>query len=93
VRKRARVDDNQREIVNALRDIGASVLSLATIGGGCPDLVVGYRGTNYLLEVKDGGKSPSKRKLTKDEENFINNWRGRVAVVYSIDDAIGAICG
>jgi len=93
VRKRARVDDNQHEIVNALRDIGASVLSLATIGGGCPDLVVGYRGTNYLLEVKDGGKSPSKRKLTKDEENFINNWRGRVAVVYSIDDAIGAICG
>ena len=93
MRKRARVDDNQREIVNALRDIGASVLSLATIGGGCPDLVVGYRGTNYLLEVKDGGKSPSKRKLTKDEENFINNWRGRVAVVYSIDDAIGAICG
>ena len=93
MRKRARVDDNQHEIVNALRDIGASVLSLATIGGGCPDLVVGYRGTNYLLEVKDGGKSPSKRKLTKDEENFINNWRGRVAVVYSIDDAIGAICG
>ena len=91
MRKRAKIDDNQTVIVKALRAIGASVQSLATIGGGCPDLVVGYRGVNYLLEIKDGSKPPSKRKLTPDEREFIDNWRGKVSVVNSINDAIKAV--
>ena len=88
MRRKARVDENQQEIVNALRQVGCSVVSLAPIGDGCPDLLVGHRGRNLLLEVKDGAKPPSKRKLTPDEEEWIGNWRGQVAVVYEVDDAL-----
>ena len=37
----ARVDQNHVEIVKALRDHGAFVVSLATVGKGVPDLLVG----------------------------------------------------
>lgn len=61
--------------------MGASVQPLHTVGQGCPDLLVGYGGTNYLLEVKDGNKPPSQRKLTPDEHAWHDEWRGHVTVV------------
>jgi len=67
-----RKDDNQDEIVGALWDIGASVQRLQSVKGGCPDLLVGYHGVNYLLEVKDGSKPPSRRKLTPPESAGMN---------------------
>ena len=67
----ARIDANQPEIVKALRDVGAFVQSLATIGKGCPDLLVAFRGKWHVLEVKDGAKPPSARKLTKGEMSFV----------------------
>ena len=36
-----RVDRNHSEIVDALRQAGASVQSLVKVGDGCPDLLVG----------------------------------------------------
>lgn len=42
-----RTDGNQAEIVRALRSAGATVQTLHTVGKGCPDLVVGFRGNNY----------------------------------------------
>ena len=48
-----RTDGNQAEVVAALQAYGASVQSLAGVGKGCPDLLVGFRGVTYLLEVKD----------------------------------------
>ena len=47
----SRVDDNQREIVSTFRKHGATVISLAALGKGVPDLCVGYRERNYLVEV------------------------------------------
>lgn len=91
----ARVDENQREVVAALRAAGASVQSLASVSAapGCPDLLVGYRGATYLLEVKDGSKPPSARNLTPYEAAWHMRWRGRpVAVVESVEDALAA-CG
>ena len=87
MRRAARVDDNQAEIVAALRAAGCSVTSLASIGKGCPDIVVGRSGVNYLLEIKDGKKPPSKRRLTPDEQSWQEAWRGQVAVVNSVEDA------
>ena len=52
MRRAAKIDANQTEIVKALRQVGASVQSLASTGKGCPDLLVGFRGVNWLLEVK-----------------------------------------
>ena len=59
MRRAARVDGNHAEIVAALRSFpGVSVCSLASLGNGVPDLIVGLAGQNYLVEVKDGEKSP-----------------------------------
>lgn len=86
-----RVDDNQAEIVTALRRLGCTVMSIASVGNGCPDLVVGARGRNVLLEVKDGRKPPSARKLTEAEQEWIDAWRGQVNVVETVDDAIEVV--
>ena len=57
------VDANQTAIVEALRKVGAVVVHLHTVGGGVPDLLVGWRGSWLLAEVKDGSKPPSRRAL------------------------------
>lgn len=59
----ARIDGNHPVIVEALRKAGAFVQSLATIGDGCPDIVVGFDGLWFLLEIKVHGCS-----LTDDEK-------------------------
>lgn len=89
----AKVDANQREIVEALRSIGATVQHLHAVAKGCPDLLVGRGGVNYLLEVKDGNKPPSARKLTADQIEWHNIWQGNAAVVSTIDEAIAAVGG
>lgn len=91
MRRAARVDANHAEIVAALRAAGCSVSSIAAVGGGLPDLLVGRSGMNYLLEVKDGSKSPSARRLTKDEQEWHDVWRGVVHTVYSVQDALKAV--
>lgn len=91
MRRAAKVDANQAEIVAALRAVGATVQPLHAVGQGCPDLLVGYRGQNYLLEVKDGSKPPSARKLTPDQVSWHDTWRGRAAVVASVDEAFAAV--
>lgn len=83
-----KVDDNQREIVLTLRKLGYSVRSTATIGRGFPDIIFAKSGFNYLAEIKDGKKSPSARKLTKDEEDFWRDWQGSVHLFESVSDVI-----
>lgn len=87
----ARVDANHGAIVDALRAVGASVQSLAKVGEGVPDLVVGFRGANYLLEIKDGDKPPSKQALTPDQVTWHAAWRGQKQVVNSVTSALRAI--
>jgi len=87
----ARTDANQNEIVGALRDVGASVAITSALGKGFPDIVAGYRGINYLIEIKDGSKPPSARRLTPDEQEFHDLWRGAVIVVKNVDEALKAI--
>lgn len=91
MRLAARIDDNQPEIVKALRAVGATVQPLSAVGKGCPDLLVGYLHSNYLLEVKDGSKPPSRRALTADEAKWHGAWRGQSSVVNSVDEALKAI--
>lgn len=93
MRRAAKVDANQTEIVKALRQVGASVQSLASTGKGCPDLLVGFRGVNWLLEIKDGQKVKSARKPTDDQVVWHESWRGRVYIVESVDQAISLLNG
>jgi Holliday junction resolvase len=83
-----RVDENQAEIVRALRQIGAKVQSLAELGSGVPDILVGHRGRNYLFEIKSPKQPPSKRKLTPDEVAWHEAWRGQVAIIENFGDAL-----
>ena len=88
-----RIDENQKEIVKTFRELGASVLILSSVGKGCPDILVGItdvqgRKHNILVEIKDGSKCPSKRKLTEDEQKFFDNWKGKVVIIDSIAEAI-----
>lgn len=84
----ARVDRNQVEITRALRAAGATVVSLASVGAGVPDLAVGKSGKNYFIEVKDGSKPPSGRKLTQPQEKFHASWKGSAHVVKSVEEAL-----
>ena len=92
-RRAARIDANQPVIVEAARQLGATVWITADLGNGGPDLVIGWRGLNYLVEVKDAAKPPSARKLTSAEREFHDQWRGQVVVVESVDDLVRLIQG
>ena len=78
-----RVDNIQVQVVKALRDMGCTVQHLHETGKGCPDIIVGFRSRNYLLEIKDSDK----KVLTPDLVNWHKLWKGQVNVVTSIDDA------
>lgn len=91
MRRAAKVDRNQPEIVQALRDAGASVHPCHSAGQGFPDLAVGFRGKNYLIEVKDGALAPSDRKLTPAQKEWHAAWRGDAVVVTSASEALAAI--
>ena len=91
MRRAAKVDRNQGEIVDGLRAVGCSVQILAKLGEGCPDLLVGYHGTNVLLECKDEEQPPSKQKLTDDQVEWHAEWRGQVATVKNVAEAIAVV--
>ena len=91
MRRAARIDRNQPEIVEALRKLGASVQPLHTAHDGIPDLLVGFQGRNFLLEVKDGTKPPSARKLTSCQVQWPREWSGQAAIVTSTEEAIALV--
>jgi len=78
-----KIDLNQPEIVEGLRAMGASVTSLAPIGAGCPDLLVGWKGRNLLMEVKQEQET-----FTAPQKLWHKHWQGSAHVVRSIAEAI-----
>jgi hypothetical protein len=85
----ARIDANHEQVVSALRAAGASVQSLAAVGQGVPDLLVGFQGKTLLMEIKDGNKTPSERRLTEPQLKWHGAWRGGpLAVVDGVDAAL-----
>jgi hypothetical protein len=72
-----RIDTNQTKIVRTLRQVpGVSVAVTSRLGDGFPDLVVAFKGRNYLFEIKDPARPPSERRLTEAEAVFFKNWTG-----------------
>lgn len=90
MKRRRRSDANQTEVVRALRAIGATVKIVSPF---CDefDLVVGFRGKNFLLELKDGSKPPSRQSLTDNEDEFLKAWSGQIAIANSADAAINIV--
>ena len=91
MRRAAKVDDNQREIVEALRAAGCVVSITSSVGHGFPDLAVGRAGKTFLLECKNGNLPPSRQALTHEEKIWHINWRGHAAVVNSPEQALRAV--
>ena len=91
-----KVDANQGEIVKALRKAGCSVVSLAAIGDGTPDLLVGRAGHTFLLEVKNPEyrcKGDPGKDLTDLECAFLAAWRGPpVHIVTTAEEALCVVC-
>lgn len=86
-----RVDDNQKDIVRQLRQLGVSVRHLHMVGDGLPDIIVGHRKQNFLIEIKDGKKINSKKKLTEDEQEFFNTWKGQVNKCETLEEILKVI--
>lgn len=79
MRRASKIDANHAAIVEAYRDLGCMVLSLAALGKGVPDLLVQRRGQFALVEVKT-----AKGKLEPAQEAFRQQWP--VRVVRSVED-------
>lgn len=87
-----KIDANQNEVVKSLRQLpGISVRVTSMVGDGCPDLIIGYKAMNYLIELKDEKKIPSKKKLTEPEEKFHQSWTGQINVCENLDEILKVI--
>lgn len=89
MRRAARTDNNQHELVEALKKIGAKCYFI----GKPVDLLVGFRGKNLLLEVKRPDKRGQPSAVTKEQRDFIAAWPGDVQICYTVDEAISAVVG
>ena len=91
MRRRPRLDSTQRPIVEALQAAGCSVLSLAPLGGGVPDLLVGLAGRMLLLECKTKGERH--RETRERQAAWATMWQGpHPVIVHSAEEALMA-CG
>lgn len=86
MRYASRVDNNHKEIVEALRLAGASVVNLHFVGKSIPDILVGYMGVNYLMEIKG-----EKGQLSAGQLKWHREWPGGVDVVRSAKEAVELI--
>jgi hypothetical protein len=94
MRRAARRDDNEQDIIKAMRAEGAYVKQINDEG--LFDLLVSHRGKTLLIEVKDGAKPPSARRLTEAELKFHEEWPGsNLFIITSVEEAIALLrtCG
>lgn len=76
----AKRDSNEPEIIAELVGYGASVQKLSAPG--VPDLLVGYRGGNYLVEVK----APKTGRLTEEQRTWHEDWLGAPPIILTTAD-------
>ena len=88
MRRAARVDANHAEIIRVLRKAGCSVLDMSRLGGGAPDILIGYGGISLPAEIKCGAKPPSARKLTPKQREWHDSWTGGCRLILSPLDAL-----
>jgi hypothetical protein len=98
-----RRDANEKEIVLALEKVGAAVQRLD--GDGLPDLLCGFRGQLYLIEVKlpltargavqqgkNRGAGGDHDDMTPAQVKWWREWRGKPPVVVrTVGEALAAI--
>ena len=81
-----KVDLNQKEVTEELRNLGYEVILTHTLGKGFPDMIVVDRSFPVFVELKsEGGK------LTPDEELFHKRTTLRIYTCYSVAEILDAI--
>ena len=88
IRRAAKIDDNQNELVALIRAMGVSVAITSAAHDGFTDLVMGFGGVTVLVEIKDGSKEPSRRKLTPPQKIFHGSFKGAITVIETEQQAI-----
>ena len=86
----SRVDANQKDIVACFRKLGWYVKHVHDVKSMC-DILILRRSVVVAVEIKDGRKPKSKRKLTEGEERFRDAWRahgGNWELVECLDDVL-----
>ena len=86
MRQFGKVDLNQFEIVQTLRDAGCCVQILSMVGGGCPDILVSRGGEMILCELKS-----EKGKLNDEQKEWHAKWKAPVVIARTVDDALKAM--
>jgi hypothetical protein len=86
MRRAAKVDDNQTEIVKRLRKIGVSV----EIIGKPLDLLICHRGVTSLAEVKN---LDGRNRHTEAQIDFRARWPGKIYTFTSPDQAAAEVLG
>lgn len=87
-----RVDRSQTGIVAALRAAGCTVVSLAPLGRGAPDLAVGHGGVTFMLECKSPGYLKAHPERVSEQRAWAKAWRGGpVLFVSTPEQALDAL--
>ena len=88
-----RIDANQAEIIKAFAGLHCQVCII----GQPVDLIVymPLNGVwqNVLVDIKDGSKPKSAQKLTRQQIEFFDSWRGAKVIIRSIDDVLSTYSG
>jgi hypothetical protein len=85
-------DGTQDAIVAALKAAGATVQDLSRIATpGVPDLLVGYKGRNFLIECKPEEGTKKQLSLRPSQEKWHGDWQGQVDVARSPETALKII--
>lgn len=95
MRRYGKPDANQAAIVDDLRKIPeCTVLVLSAVGNSCPDILIGYRGANLLVELKNPEVhyNPKLPTMVRQAE-FRANWKGQVLQANSFMDIVNFMVG
>lgn len=88
IRRNARVDNNAKAIVDGLN----ALPGVKAVAIGQPlDLLVGYCGINFVIEVKNRDGKDKRGPSWEKQLTFMQEWPGRCAVVHDLDEAVKAI--
>ena len=79
-----RRDDNHHELAAHAISLGMSWLDTSQLNDGL-DGLTGYAGTDVRVEIKDGAKVPSARKLTTGEAAIFSAWKGRTPALWETE--------
>ena len=91
-RQTGRNDRNQPEIVKALRKITG-----VTVQTGHDDILIGYKGRTFWIEIKEPGAVSKRTGQVKESEikpsqkDLRDNWMGHYSICWTLDQILDEI--